>query len=113
GPHAGGVINLPAVFITVVVSGLLILGTRESAFVNALLVAIKVIALIAFIVLAGPHIDPANFKPFMPMGFSGVMGAAALIFFAYVGFDAVSTAAEETKDPNRNVPIGLIASLVV
>lgn len=113
GPHAGGIINLPAVFITVVVSGLLILGTRESAFVNALLVAIKIIALIAFIVLAGPHIEPENFQPFMPMGFSGVMAAAALIFFAYVGFDAVSTAAEETKDPNRNVPIGLIASLVV
>lgn len=113
GPHAGGIINLPAVFITGIVTTLLVVGTKESAWVNAILVAVKIIALTAFIVLAGPNIDPDNFQPFMPFGFDGVMAAAALIFFAYVGFDAVSTAAEETKNPNRNVPIGLIGSLVI
>lgn len=112
GPHvAGGVINLPAVLISLAVTILLIIGTRESAAVNAVLVAVKVTALTAFIVLAGPNVQPANFEPFMPYGFEGVMSAAALIFFAYVGFDAVSTAAEETRNPNRTVPIGVIASL--
>jgi APA family basic amino acid/polyamine antiporter len=120
GVYAGGLINLPAAIIAMLVTGLLILGTRESATVNAVLVAIKVAALLLFIVLAIPVINGENFEPFAPNGFLdttglgiGVAGAAASIFFAYVGFDAVATAAEETKNPQRNIPIGLIGSLVI
>lgn len=113
GPYAGGIVNLPAVFICLFVSCLLVVGTRESATFNAILVAIKVAALAVFVALALPAIRGANFKPFMPLGGSGVVAAAASIFFAYVGFDAVSTAAEETKNPQRNVPIGLIGSLAI
>ena len=117
GPQApGGFINLPAVVIALLVTWLLMIGTTESARVNAVLVAIKVAALTVFVALTLPKTHAANFEPFLPAGFFrtggiGVMGAAATIFFAYVGFDAVSTAAEETKNPQRNVPIGLIASL--
>jgi APA family basic amino acid/polyamine antiporter len=111
--QVGGYFNLPAVVVAVLVTGLLILGTTESARFNAVLVAIKIAALTAFIALTIPVMKAENFTPFMPTGGSGVLGAAASIFFAYVGFDAVSTAAEETKNPQRNVPIGLIASLGV
>jgi APA family basic amino acid/polyamine antiporter len=111
GPFAGGIINLPAAFISLLVMGLLILGTRESATVNAVLVSVKIIALTAFIAIALPAIQSEHFQPFLPLGGSGAVAAAASIFFAYVGFDAVSTAAEETRNPQRNVPIGLIGSL--
>ncbi len=115
GPSQGGIINLPAVLIAVLVTGLLIIGTTESARVNAILVAIKIIALTMFIILAWPMVHTQNFHPFVPNGWGtvGVVGAASSIFFAYVGFDSVSTAAEETRNPQRNVPIGLIASLVI
>jgi basic amino acid/polyamine antiporter, APA family len=95
------------------------MGTSKSAKVNAVLVAIKIAALTAFVIVALPAVQQSNFIPFTPsgwgspMGGMGVLGAAASIFFAYVGFDAVSTAAEETKNPNRNIPIGLIGSLGV
>ena len=111
GPFAGGIVNLPAAIISLVVMGLLILGTRESATVNAALVAVKIIALTVFIAIALPAIKSEHFQPFLPLGGSGAVAAAASIFFAYVGFDAVSTAAEETRNPQRNVPIGLIGSL--
>ena len=117
--QTGGVINLPAVFIVVAVTLLLIKGTTESAQFNAALVVVKLIALTAFMVLTLPHMHTQNFHPFMPTGLgnmtrgTGVIGAAASIFFAYVGFDAVSTAAEETINPQRNVPIGLIGSLFI
>lgn len=117
GPYAGGIINLPAMLIALLITGLLMIGTSESARVNAILVVIKVAALGLFIFLTVPMIKGENFDPFMPNGWFGqvaglgAVGAAASIFFAYVGFDAVSTAAEETKNPQRNVPIGLIASL--
>jgi basic amino acid/polyamine antiporter, APA family len=111
GPFDGGMINLPAMAIAGLVTWLLVIGTRESATVNAILVAIKVAALTLFIVLAVPVIQMENFQPFAPLGFAGISAAAASIFFAYVGFDAVSTAAEETKNPQRNMPIGLIGSL--
>ena len=111
GPFAGGIVNLPAAIISLMVMGLLILGTRESATVNAALVAVKIIALTAFIAIALPAIQSEHFQPFLPLGGSGAVAAAASIFFAYVGFDAVSTAAEETRNPQRNVPIGLIGSL--
>jgi APA family basic amino acid/polyamine antiporter len=111
GPSQGGLINLPAVVVSMLVTWLLVLGTSESAKVNAILVGVKILALTLFIAITLPAANGANFTPFMPTHLSGVAGAAASIFFAYVGFDAVSTAAEETKNPQRNVPIGLIASL--
>lgn len=113
GPFDGGLINLPAMGIAALVTWLLVIGTRESAMVNAVLVVIKVSALTLFIVLAVPAINMDQFTPFAPLGFSGIGAAAASIFFAYVGFDAVSTAAEETKNPQRNMPIGLIGSLSI
>ena len=120
GGQPGGFINLPAAMIALLVTWLLMIGTNESARVNAVLVAIKITALTAFVVLTLPVIDGDNFSPFMPAGLFGdfgsgvgVVGAAATMFFAYVGFDAVSTAAEETKNPQRNVPIGLIGSLAI
>ena len=122
GPAAGGLINLPAVVITFVVAALLAAGTRESATVNALLVVLKIAALAVFVAIALPHVRAANFHPFMPYGFGahevagvqrGVMGAAALIFFAFYGFDAVSTAAEEAKKPERDLIIGIIGSMLV
>ena len=121
GGAPGGFINLPALAIALIVTALLVVGTSESAKVNAILVAIKVTALTAFVALTltSPQFDTANFNPFLPAGVFGgfgsglgAVGAAATIFFAYVGFDAVSTAAEETKDPQRNVPFGLIGSLL-
>ncbi len=119
GPMDGGAFNLLAFSIALVITGLLVIGTSKSAKVNAILVLIKVIALTAFIIIAVPAAKDVNFQPFFPTGWGsplggiGVLGAAASIFFAYVGFDAVSTAAEETKNPNRNIPIGLIGSLLV
>ena len=112
-PNDGGIINLPAVFITLLITWLLIIGTSESAKVNAVLVCVKLSALALFLVLALPVMHAEKFHPFMPTGMKGVAGAAASIFFAYVGFDAVSTAAEETINPQRNVPIGLIGSLAI
>lgn len=122
GPHAGGLVNLPAVLITFVVAGLLMLGTRESATLNAVLVGVKLIALAVFVAIALPHFDPANLQPFMPYGFAksvgadgaehGVMAAAAIIFFAFYGFDAISTAAEETKNPGRDLSIGIVGSML-
>lgn len=119
GGAPGGLINLPALVIALLVTWLLMIGTRESAVFNAILVAIKVTALTVFIFLTIPQAELANFNPFLPAGVFGglgsgvgAVGAAATIFFAYVGFDAVSTAAEETKDPQRNVPIGLVGSLL-
>ena len=132
GPHvAGGLVNLPAVAIIGLVTGLLLLGTRESATLNAILVVIKVAALIAFVAIALPAFDAANFTPFMPNGFgapalpfgelitgqpavqTGVMAAAAIIFFAFYGFDAISTAAEETKKPERDLAIGIVGSMLI
>ena len=117
----GGWVNVPAIIVVSLVTWLLIIGTTESARVNAVLVAIKIAALTAFVALTIPVLKADNFDPFLPTGLGnpfsssglGVLGAAASIFFAYVGFDAVSTAAEETKNPQRNVPIGLIGSLAI
>ncbi len=113
GPFDGGLVNLPAAAIALLVTWLLVIGTRESAMVNAVLVVIKVSALTAFVIFAVPVMKLENFQPFSPLGFGGISAAAASIFFAYVGFDAVSTAAEETKNPQRNMPIGLIGSLLI
>ncbi len=116
--HKGG-FNLIAFLLSLLVTMLLVAGTSKSAKVTAVLVLIKIVALMVFIAIAFPAVQGANFEPMLPNGWGtplsgvGVLGAAASIFFAYVGFDAVSTAAEETKNPNRNIPIGLIGSLAV
>nr|WP_247712174.1 amino acid permease [Qipengyuania qiaonensis] len=122
GPYAGGVINLPAVFVALAIAGMLIAGTRESATFNIILVAIKLAALTAFVLLALPAFDPANMTPFSPYGFGseviegktrGVMAAAAIVFFAFYGFDAVATSAEEAKRPGRDLTIGILGSMLI
>jgi APA family basic amino acid/polyamine antiporter len=127
GPELGGLVNVPAIFIIAVVAGLLIYGTRESATLNAGLVVIKLLALTLFIVVCLPHFSAGNFEPFMPMGFAahwgtgpdgkplevGVMAAAAIIFFAFYGFDAIATAAEESKNPDRDLAIGIVGSMIL
>jgi len=121
GPAAGGVLNVPAVFIIAVVAGLLMLGTRESARVNSALVLLKIATLALFVAVALPYFDAANLHPFAPLGLGstpgdggvkyGVMGAAAIIFFAFYGFDAISTAAVEAKNPERDLAIGIVGSM--
>ncbi|MGI8738241.1 MAG: amino acid permease [Gammaproteobacteria bacterium] len=111
GPAEGGIVDLPAAGIILILAGLLMLGVRESARFNAVIVFIKLTAIAVFIGVALFHVEPANWQPFMPFGWSGVMGGAALVFFAYIGFDAVSTAAEETRNPQRDLPIGILTSL--
>jgi len=121
GPWDGGLINLPAVFIVVLMSLLLMKGTRESAFVNGIIVALKVTVVIIFIVLGWHYINNDNYTPYIPdntgtfgeYGFSGIIRAAAIVFFAYIGFDAVSTAAQEAKNPRRDMPIGILGSLAI
>lgn len=121
GPWDGGIINLPAVFIIVLMSLLLIKGTKESAFVNGLIVALKVAVVLVFIFLGWKYINSSNYNPYIPdntgtfgeFGFSGIIRAAAIVFFAYIGFDAVSTAAQEAKNPKRDMPWGILGSLAI
>jgi APA family basic amino acid/polyamine antiporter len=109
----GAIINLPAVIIVLFIMILLVIGVRESARFNALMVAIKGAAIVFFIVAGAAYVRPENWTPFTPYGWSGVFAASAVVFFAYIGFDAVSTTAEEAKNPRRDLPIGIIASLVI
>ncbi|HEX8419016.1 MAG TPA: amino acid permease [Sphingomonas sp.] len=122
GPHSGGIVNLPAVVVALAVMGMLVAGTRESATLNIVLVVIKLVALIVFVTFAVPAFDSANLHPFMPYGFTsvdtgsgkhGVMAAAAIVFFAFYGFDAVATSAEEAKNPGRDLTIGIVGSMLV
>ncbi len=113
GTLPGAVINLPAVIIVLLIMTLLVIGVRESARFNAVMVLIKVAAILFFIVAGATFVKPENWNPFSPYGWSGIMAAAAVVFFAYIGFDAVSTTAEEAKNPSRDLPIGIIASLVI
>jgi APA family basic amino acid/polyamine antiporter len=115
-PHLFGVpivINVLAVAIVAAVTVVLVWGVRESARFNAVMVGIKLVVLAFFIVVGCFWIEPANYHPFAPNGWAGISAGAAIVFFAYIGFDAVSTVAEETRDPQRNLPIGIIASLIV
>jgi APA family basic amino acid/polyamine antiporter len=109
----GAYINLPAIFIIGLLTFLLVRGVKESSRVNGIIVIIKLAVIVFFIALASWHVDPANWQPFMPFGFGGVMTAAAIVFLAFVGFDAVSTAAEEAVNPQRDMPKGIIGSLMV
>jgi len=123
GPHGGGIVNLPAVIVSLLVAAMLIGGTRESATLNIILVLIKMVALAIFVGLALPSFDSGNMTPFMPYGFGshttgtgatkGVMAAAAIVFFAFYGFDAVATSAEEAKNPGRDLTIGIIGSMAM
>ena len=120
-PSEGGIMNLPAVFIVMLMSLILMRGTRESSFVNGFIVMIKVAIVLVFIALGWQYINPGNLTPYVPentgnfgeFGFSGIIRAAAIVFFAYIGFDAVSTAAQEAKNPGRDMPIGILLSLAI
>jgi APA family basic amino acid/polyamine antiporter len=115
-PHIFGVpiiFNLLAVSIVAAITGILLIGIRESARFNAVMVGIKILVLSFFIIVGLYYVEPTNWKPFAPNGFTGVSAGAAVVFFAYIGFDAVSTVAEETRKPQRDLPIGIIASLVI
>lgn len=105
--------NLPAFGIVALITIVLVIGIRESSAFNALMVAIKLAILLFFIIAGAFYVKPENWQPFAPNGWKGIMTGAALVFFAYIGFDAISTAAEETKNPQKNIPIGIIASLAV
>ena len=109
----GAIVNLPAVIITLCICYLLVVGIRESARFNAIMVGVKLAAVVFFIGAGAVYVKPDNWDPFTPYGMSGVMGAAGVVFFAYIGFDAVSTTAEEAKNPQKDLPIGIIASLVI
>ena len=118
-PFEGGIINLPAVFIVMLMSFILMRGTKESATINGIIVMLKVSVVLVFIALGWQYIRPENYTPYIPentgtfgeFGFSGIIRAAAIVFFAYIGFDAVSTAAQEAKNPKRDMPIGILLSL--
>ncbi len=115
-PHVFGVpilVNVPACGIVLAVTWLLLRGARESSTANNIMVAIKLVALTIFVGVGLMNIHPANYTPFAPNGFTGIHQGAAIVFFAYIGFDAISTAAEETKNPQRNLPIGILGGLAV
>jgi APA family basic amino acid/polyamine antiporter len=115
-PHIAGLpvlLNVPAFGIVMVITWLLLRGARESVTANNIMVAIKLLALALFVVVGATHLNTANYHPFAPNGFTGVHQGAAIVFFAYIGFDAISTAAEETRDPQRNLPIGILGGLAI
>ena len=113
GQWTGAYFNLPAFLVVMVLSWLLVRGVRESARANNIMVAIKIGAILVFLVIGGALVNPSNWKPFAPSGFAGVVTGGAIVFFTYIGFDSVSTAAEESKNPQRDLPFGIIASLIV
>jgi basic amino acid/polyamine antiporter, APA family len=115
-PHVAGIpilINVPAFAIVMFITWLLLRGVKESTRANNIMVAVKLVVLALFIVMGATHINPANYHPFAPNGFRGIHQGAAIVFFAYIGFDAISTAAEETKNPQRNLPIGILGGLAI
>jgi len=113
GTTATAVFNLPAMLIVLAIMVLLVVGVRESARFNAAMVTVKLAAVVFFIAVGVRYVKPENWSPFAPYGWSGIMTGAAVVFFAYIGFDAVSTTAEEAKNPSRDLPIGIIASLII
>ncbi len=112
-PFEGGYLNLPAVLITLVITWIAIRGTKGSAKATKIIVAVKLAVVLLFIVVGAFQVKRSNWEPFAPFGFSGIMQGAAIVFFAYIGFDAVSTAAEEVRNPDRDLPRGIISSLVI
>lgn len=112
-PEEGGIINVPAIVITMFLCILLVRGTKETVMVNRILVFVKLAVIVLFFILAVPNVDPMNWEPFLPYGAQGISAGAAIVFFAYIGFDAVATSAEEAKNPDRDLPIGILGSLGV
>ncbi|KTC68720.1 amino acid transporter PotE [Legionella birminghamensis] len=112
-PQAGGVFNILSMSIILFLMLLLIIGIKSSSRVNNLMVFVKLIILCVFIIIASSNVNPANWSPFLPFGWQGVVQGGALIFFAYIGFDAVSTAAEEAINPQRDLPVGILGSLIL
>lgn len=112
-PISGGIVDLPAVLITAVVTWLLYIGVSESAKINDIIVVVKILIIVIFVLLGITHIKAANYHPFMPFGVNGIVSGASIIFFAFIGFDTVSTASEETKNPEKDVPRGLALCLAV
>jgi APA family basic amino acid/polyamine antiporter len=113
GHWTGSFFNIPAFLIIFILTVLLVRGVRESAEANNVMVAIKIVAILVFLVVGGMLVNPGNWKPFAPSGFGGIVTGGAIVFFTYIGFDSVSTAAEEAKNPQRDLPIGIILSLIV
>ena len=113
GHWTGAYFNFPAFLIVFLLTILLVRGVKESAEANNVMVAIKIGAILVFLVIGGMLVHPANWKPFAPSGFGGIVTGGAIVFFTYIGFDSVSTAAEEAKNPQRDLPVGIIASLIV
>src|SRR5207302_7421064 len=113
GQFTGSWFNLPALIVLMVLSYILVRGVRESAGTNNVMVLIKIAAILIFVFGAARAVRTENWHPFMPNGFSGVLTGAAIVFFTYIGFDSVSTAAEECKNPQRDLPFGIIATLVI
>ncbi len=119
--YTGGILNLPAIAIVLILSAILIRGTQESSRINNVLVVLKILVVIMFIILGWQHIDPANYDPYIPantgkfenFGWTGIATGAAVVFFAFIGFDAVSTAAQEAKNPKKGMPIGILGSLLI
>ncbi|MGH9404345.1 MAG: amino acid permease [Terriglobia bacterium] len=112
GRWSGSYFDLPGFLIVMILTVILVIGIRESASANSIMVGIKILAIFVFIAAAAPHVKPINWKPFMPNGWQGVLTGGALVFFAYIGFDSVSTAAEECTNPQKDVPFGIMASLI-
>ncbi len=113
GKYTGAYFNLPGFLIVMILTVILVIGIRESANANNLMVGIKVLAILVFIFAASRFIHVSNWKPFMPNGWQGVLTGGAIVFFSYIGFDSVSTAAEECQNPQKDVPFGIIASLII
>lgn len=112
-PADGGLLNVPAILIALLICGLLILGIRESARVNNVMVGVKTGAILLFLALAAPRVQVSNWEPLLPYGLTGILTGSAIVFTAFIGFDAVTTATEECKNPRRDLPIGIIGSIVV
>ena len=112
GELTGAIFNLPAFLVLMILTVLLVRGIRESAKTNNAMVLIKVAAILIFVFGAARAVDPANYEPFLPNGFQGLLTGAAIVFFTYIGFDSVSTAAEECENPQRDLPIGIVGTLV-
>ncbi|MDD1694580.1 MAG: amino acid permease [Methanoregula sp.] len=110
---SGGLVNVPAALIILFITTMLVLGMRESARLNSIIVLINISVILLFLALTHDHINPSNWHPFMPFGITGVFAGAAIVFFAYIGFDAILTAAEEVEEPQKNLPRGIIGSVVI
>ena len=112
-PFSGGIINLPAFLVILLITALLVLGTSESTRINNIIVGVKLVVIAFFLIIGFGHVNPANWNPFLPFGAGGIFRGASIIFFAYIGFDQISTSAEEARNPSKDLPLGIFLSLLV